>query len=254
VSHVRAVLRNALQPAVRDGKIPRNPAADAEPPALGARADTMHVLDPTEAGRLVAAARDDRLGSMAVLALATGMRMGEVLGLRWCDVDLAAAVLRVTYAVQRIDGRLTLVQPKTERSRRAIPLPSLAVEALERRHAQWHHDQLTAGGHWKGTIGDEPAPTDPVFTNVNGTVLSPERAWHSFKRLLQSAGLPQTIRFHDLRHSAASLLLASGVPMREVADVLGHSSTALLGSTYGHVIPSLRRSAGVMDNLLGETQ
>jgi integrase len=145
VSHVRAVLRNALQSAVRDGKLPRNPAADAEPRALGARADTMHVLDPAEAGQLVAAARDDRLGSMAVLALTTGMRMGEVLGLRWCDVDLAACVLRITYALQRIDGRQTLVQPKTERSRRAIPLPSVAVEALERRHAQWHLDQLAAG-------------------------------------------------------------------------------------------------------------
>lgn len=123
VSHVRAVLRNALQPVVRDGKLPRNPAADAEAPALGAGADTMHVIDPTEAGRLIAAARDDRLGSMPVLALATGMRMGEVLGLRWCDVDLDTGVLRVSYALQRIDGKLTLVQPKTERSRRVIPCP-----------------------------------------------------------------------------------------------------------------------------------
>lgn len=88
----------------------------------------MHVLDPIEAGRLVAAARNDRLGSMAVLALATGMRMGEVLGLRWCDVDLDAGVLRVTYALQRINGKLTLVQPKTERSRRVVPLPSVAIE------------------------------------------------------------------------------------------------------------------------------
>lgn len=124
---------------------------------------------------------------------------------------------------------------------------------MRHRHSQWHDDQLAAGGHWKGTVGDEPGPTDPVFTNVNGTPLSQERAWHAFKGLLRSAGLPETIRFHDLRHSAASLLLASGVPMREVADVLGHSSTALLGSTYGHVIPTLRRSARVMDNLLRDT-
>ncbi len=179
--------------------------------------------------------------------------MGEVLGLRWCDVDLAAGVLRVSYALQRIDGTLALVQPKTERSRRAIPLPSVAMDALRRRRSQCRDDQLAAGGRWRGTIGDEPAPTDPVFANVNGTPLSPERAWHAFKRLLRSARLPETIRFHDLRHSAASLLLASGVPMREVADVLGHSSTALLGSTYGHVIPSLRRSALVMDNLLADT-
>ncbi|MBO0706899.1 MAG: site-specific integrase [Candidatus Dormibacteraeota bacterium] len=212
------------------------------------------MLDPIEAGRLISAARDDRLGSMAVLALATGMRMGEVLGLRWCDVDLDAGVLRVTYALQRVDGKLALVQPKTERSRRVIPLPAVAVDALRRRRSQWQDDQLAAGGQWKGTVGDEPAAGDPVFANVNGTLLSPERAWHAFKRLLRSAGLPESIRFHDLRHSAASLLLASGVPMREVADVLGHSSTALLGSTYGHVVPSLRRSARVMDSLLGDTE
>lgn len=170
--------------------------------------------------------------------------------MRWCDVDLDAGALRVSYAWQRIDGKLTLVQPKTERCRCAIPLRSVAVDALRRRHSQWHDDQLADGGHWRGTIGQEPAPTDPVFTNVNGAALSPERAWHAFKRLLRSAELPETIRFHDLRHSAASLLVASDVPMREVADVLGHSSTALLGSTYGHVVPSLRRSARVMDSVL----
>lgn len=250
VAHVRSILRGALAPAVRDGLLHRNVAADSEPPALSAAADTMRVLDPIESARLIAVAERDRLGGLVILTLATGLRMGEVLGLRWRDVDLDAGIIQIRHAVQRQHGTLMLVEPKTERSRRIVKVPTIALDALKRQQTIWLKDQLLAGGTWVGSIATDPGPDDHVFTSTIGGMLSPDSARHGFERMLRNAGLPH-MRFHDLRHSAATLLLAAGVPIRTVADVLGHSTTTLTLNTYAHPVSEMQRAAAdTMDRLL----
>jgi integrase len=254
VAHVRSILRGALAPAVRDGLLHRNVAADSEPPALSAAADTKRGLDPNESARLIAVAEQDRLGGLVILTLATGLRMGEVLGLRWQDVDLDAGIIQVRHAVQRQHGTLVLVEPKTERSRRIVKVPTVALDALKRQRTIWLKDQLLAGGTWAGSIATDPGPDDHAFTSRIGGMLSPDSARHGFERMLRNAGLPH-MRFHDLRHSAATLLLVAGVPVRTVADVLGHSTTTLTLNTYAHPVSEMQRlAADTMDRLLRPPQ
>ncbi|MGH7910145.1 MAG: site-specific integrase, partial [Candidatus Dormibacteraceae bacterium] len=170
-------------------------------------------------------------GAILTLALSTGMRPGEVLGLQWSDLDLEVRTLRVLRAVQRYEGALHLVPPKTFKSRRQLPLPVIAGSALKVHQARQRE------------VGVSSLPTAWVFSSKAGTLTEPRNVVRAFKRLLDVAGLPTTTRLYDLRHGFASLLLAAGEHPKVVADLLGHSTTRLTLDTYTHVLPELTRQA-----------
>lgn len=191
-------------------------------------------LDPAQARRLLDVIRGDRLEALYTVALAVGLRQGEALGLRWEDVDLDAGMMNVRHALQRVDGRLVLVEPKSHTSRRTIALPAGTVAALREHRRRQLEERVLAGRRWQDQ--------DLTFTTTIGTPLDGTAVTKRFQRLLAYAGLPRQ-RFHDLRHACASLLLAQGVHPRVVMEVLGHSQISLTMNTYSHVIPALQREA-----------
>ncbi|HZU05719.1 MAG TPA: site-specific integrase [Chloroflexota bacterium] len=232
VQYLHAVLRCALGQAERWGLVPRNVARLVSPPQ-GSRPE-IRPLTVEEARRLLEAVQGDRLEALYAVALAVGLRQGEALGLRWQDVDFARGTLTVRYQLQRVEGRLQLVEPKTARSRRTIALPPPVVEVLRRHRARQLEERLQAGAAWQDS--------GLVFTSTIGTPLEPRNVVRHFHGLLAKAGLPRR-SFHQLRHTAASLLLAQGVDIRVVQQVLGHSQIALTANLYAHVLPVLLREA-----------
>lgn len=239
--YARAILRAALTQAVRWGYVPRNVAALVDAPRA-TRAE-IKPLSPDQARALIASAQRDRKGALVTVALALGLRQGEILGLRWRDLELDNAMLSVRHALQWLPGKgWQLVEPKSERSRRSISLPDVAAKALRLHRQKQLEDRLLAGPRW--------TEHDFVFTTRTGTPLDPWNVSKAFKRLLKSAALPN-IRFHDLRHTAATLLLSQGVDPRTIMETLGHSQISLTLNTYSHVLPSMQRGAAEkMDRLL----
>lgn len=192
-------------------------------------------LTPADARRLLDAARGDRLEALYSVALALGLRQGETLGLMWSDIDLNAGVLRVSRASQRIPHQGTqLVETKTDRSRRTLVMPPIVINALCAHRGRQAVERLAAGERW--------ADLDLVFPSERGTLADGPNITHRFHKLLTRAGLP-SMRFHDLRHACASLLLVQGVHPRVVMETLGHSQMSLTMDTYSHVIPALQREA-----------
>jgi len=241
VLRIRATLRRALFQAVKWGRVSRNVATLVDPP----KPERYQVdpISPEEANALLKAVGGHPLEACFTLALTVGMRQGEVLGLHWDDVDLDQGHLNVRYSLQRIEGRQQLVEPKSDRSRRKLPLPAVAVNSLRRHRAQQNRERLRAGDEWQDT--------GLVFTARTGSPLHGPNVLRSFRRLLKRKGLP-SMRFHDLRHACASLLLAQDVSPRVVMETLGHSEIGLTMNTYSHVLPSLQREAADrMDELLG---
>ena len=234
-SYALGTLRTALNEAMRWGVVSRNVAALVRRP----RVDRFEIqpLSPVEARRFLEVASEDRLGSLYSVALTMGLRQGEALGLRWQDVDLDAGLLHVRFQLQRIDGQgLQLVAPKTNQSRRSLAMPPTIVANLRSHKARQAQERLKAGSIWR--------ETGLVFTTEIGTGLDGPNVTKAFQRLLAKADLPHR-RFHDLRHSCASLLLAQNVAPRVVMEVLGHSQISLTMNTYSHVLPELKREAAV---------
>ncbi|HEV2357498.1 MAG TPA: site-specific integrase [bacterium] len=227
-------LHHALDQAVRWGMIPRNVCDAVTRP--GAPRPIMQVLTPTQVSALLEAAREDRLHALYVMAITTGLRQGELLGLQWDDVDLTGALLHVRHSLHEVNGRLSLGEPKTARAKRPVDLPRIAVAALRE-----HRERMLAEGH----------PHGWVFCDTEGgPVRRPNLLRRSFQPLLKKAGLPQ-IRFHDLRHTAATLLLLQGVHPKVVQERLGHSQISVTLDTYSHVLPSMgREAAAKLDALL----
>jgi integrase len=239
VAMIRGVLRTALNQALRWGLVARNVAALVSPPRVAHF--EVKPLNPQQARAFLQAVRGDRLEALYTVALAVGLRQGETLGLRWGDVDLEAGVLHVRHALQRVDGKLQLVEPKSARSRRTIVLPDVVSESLRAHRARQTGQRLLAGAEW--------ADGDFVFTTALGRPLNDSNVTHTFQRHVAKAGLPRQ-RFHDLRHACASLLLAQGVNPRTVMDVLGHSQISLTLNTYSHVFPGLQEQAAAQMNVL----
>jgi integrase len=241
-SYALGTLRTALNEAMRWGLISRNVAALVPRP----RVDRFEIqpLSPAEARHFLEIAAEGRLGALYSVALTMGLRQGEALGLRWQDVDLDAGLLHVRFQLQRIDGHgLVLVAPKTKLSRRTLALPPTVVANL-RSHKAQAQERLQAGPMWHETA--------LVFTTPIGTGLDGPNVTKAFQRLLKKAGLPHR-RFHDLRHSCASLLLAQNVAPRVVMEVLGHSQISLTMNTYSHVLPELKREAAAqMEALISD--
>ena len=229
VAYVRTVLVVALNHAVRFDVVPRNVAAVTVPPRQ-ARAERVP-LTPEQVRVFLRAVEGDRLEALYRVTAAYGLRLGEGLGLRWADLDLDAGTLRVRQAVQRVDGRLILKEPKTEKSKRTLALAPALVASL-RSHRRRQAEERLAARRWDDR--------GLVFTNGAGGPLEPANVLRAFKAHLSAAGLPAQ-RFHDLRHYAATFLLAEGVPARVVMDILGHSQISTTMDIYGHVLPAAHR-------------
>jgi integrase len=243
VGYLRGVLRGALGHAERTDLVTRNVARLARPPRVPRR--RVSPLSVEQVRTFVAAIAEDRLEALYLVALGVGLRQGEILGLRWSDVDLEAGTLTVRHALARIDGRLVLVEPKSATSRRVVPLPAFVRDALLAHRDRQAQEPLPL----------RPVPPDAfadlVFMTTHGTPLDGITITRRFQHILASARLPHQ-RFHDLRHACASLLLAQGVPARVVMETLGHSEISLTLNTYSHVMPSVGREAAErMDQLLG---
>jgi integrase len=240
ISVIHAVLHKALENAVKWNLISRNVASLVTVPRKNPH--EVHALSTDEARKLIQAARDSRIEALLIIAITTGVRRGELLGLRWDDVDLERGVLHIRRTMSRVAGFGFIENdPKTKASRRRVTLPNVALEALKSHRIKQDQVKLEAGTSWieKGL----------VFTNMTGNFLDPGHLLTLFYRVLDQAGLAR-MRFHDLRHSAATILLTMGVHPKVVQELLGHSTIAMTMDTYSHVLPSMQKDAmDGMDNL-----
>lgn len=232
------VLHRALKQALQWSMIPRNPAEAVVRPR--APQPTMRTFDAAQVRRLLDAAKGNRLEALYVLAVSTGMRQGELLGLQWEDLDVDRGAVQIRHQLQEVAGTLALVEPKTARSRRRVDLPALAVVALVE-----HRERMRTQGR---SIGE-----GYVFCDTEGgPIRKSNLRRRSFGPLLTRAKLPQ-LRFHDLRHTAATLHLASGTHPKVVQEMLGHSTISMTLDTYSHVLPSMQKEAAAkLDALLSE--
>jgi len=226
VQKIHTVLHKALTQALKWNMIPRNAADVVKAPRPVP--EEMHPLSPDEARNLIEAARGDKLEAPYILAVHTGMRQGELLGLKWEDVDLNEGVIHIRRTVVRSGGRISLGEPKTKGSRRPVHLTGAAVEALK-AHLERQLEDIER-------LGDLYRDHGLVFTSEVGTLINPSNLRRrSCAPLLQRAGLPR-IRFHDLRHTCAKLLLSRNVHPKYVQELLGHATVAITLDTYSHVI------------------
>jgi integrase len=246
------ILRRALDQAVKWGLAVRNVAKLIDAPKVPRH--EIKPLSADDARKLMEAANGRRWETIYTVALALGLREGEALGLKWSDIDLEGRTLNVKRTLARIGGKrygakgkLVLSEPKTARSRRSVALPDFVVKALKVHRSQQAAARLGAGSAWKDS--------GLVFATGKGTPIEPSSLVADFKALLVKANLPRETRFHDLRHSAASLWLAKGVPLKVIQELLGHSSITLTADTYSHVLDDLKRDAADrMDVALGGKQ
>ncbi len=229
VHKMHAILHKALARAVTWHMLPRNVTEAVQSPRPAPK--RMRPLSPAEARRLLDTASGDRLEALYILAVTAGMRQGELLALKWQDVDLENATVSVRRTLTRDGGRVVIGDPKTKKSRRLIRLTTQAGNVL-RRHLerQLHEIQM---------LGDNYTDRGLVFTTGTGAPVNPSNLrQRSFARLLRKAGLPH-IRFHDLRHTCATLLLSKGTHPKFVQELLGHATVAITLDTYSHVMPGM---------------
>jgi integrase len=228
------VLSRALKVASQRGKVARNVATLVDPPVVK-RPGTAMPLSAQEVRRVMAAAQAHRNAARWTVAMAVGLRQSEALALRWADVDLEHATLTVRRGVHRVRGHgLVYEEPKADRSRRTLALPTPLVEALRAHRAAQLEERLAAGAEW--------ADLDLIFAQPNGKAIERKSDWRAWKALLQEAGV-RDVRLHDGRHTAATLLLSEGVHPRVVMEVLGHAQMRTTTDTYSHVMPALGRDA-----------
>ena len=237
---IRVVLSQACKAAVGWRLIPANPCDHARPIKLERR--EPEALSVEEARRLLSAAKDDRLGVLWLVLLALGLRRGEALALRWNDLDLTAKTLTISRARVKSGAKVIEGPTKTARSTRTVPLPAFLVAALQehRLTQRQEHEKLTE-------LGFTPA-SEYLFTSHFGRPLDPDNTSHAFQAFAARAGLGRR-HVHELRHAAASLMLAAGTPLPEVSRVLGHSSTRITDEVYAHLGHEALR--GAVDRLAG---
>ena len=230
VQYIHVTLHKALKQAVNDGLIPRNATEAVKPPQV--RREEIRPLTSDQVKALLGAAREDQLRCLYTVAVTCGLRQGELLGLKWDDADLDAGTLQV----RRSLSNGTFTAPKTAKSRRSITLPQTAVKALK--------------NHRERQLEEEAAATRLVFASETGEPLDRYHVSRKFKALLKRANLPQ-VRFHDLRHTCATLLLSKNVNPKIVSEMLGHSTIAITLDTYSHVLPNMgNAAAGAIDDAL----
>ncbi len=245
VQYLRFILRKALDQAVADGLIPRNPVLGVKSPQV--RREEIKPLSQQEARIFLQTVSEagDKFEALYVLAIHCGLRQGELFALKWEDVDLDARTLQVRRNLAGVeDGKPVFTTPKTAKSRRQVRLTAGAVSALKVHRKRQLEHRMEYAGLWEDH--------GLVFTSDTGTPLNRHNvARRSFKPLLERAGLRE-IRFHDLRHTCATLLLSTGQHPKFVQELLGHSTIAITLDTYSHVLPGMGDGlADAMDEALG---
>ncbi|WP_407531010.1 tyrosine-type recombinase/integrase [Methylobacterium oryzisoli] len=232
VHHMHRILRQALDQAVRWRMLHHNPADLVKPPKVERRA--MRALDAAETARLLAHFRPTRMFVPVLLGVTCGLRRGEVTALTWGAVDLKTGQLSIAVSSEQTKAGVRLKETKSGRAR-VVALPSLAVDEL-RRHRLAQAEELLR-------VGEKVTQTTRVFAQADGSPVQPNSLTHEFVRILRQArGLPR-IRFHDLRHSHATHLLASGVHPKIAQERLGHSSVGITLDLYSHVLPGMQADA-----------
>lgn len=226
------VLSASLAQAVRWQMLSVNPASAVRPPRIQ-RAE-LTTPEPEQVSAIVKAAEGTWCRLPILLGAATGMRRGEVFGLRWRDVDLDAGRLHVNGSLQRVEGKLSIIEPKSPRARRTISLPASVVETLRQHRKEQTERRLLLGDAW--------TDSDLVVEQGDGTPRDPDTVTHRFQDFAAAAGV-KGVRFHDLRHAYATSLLRAGVHPKIVSEALGHASTAFTMDVYSHVVPSMQEAA-----------
>jgi len=235
VSAIHSMLHTALDNAIKLGILTRNACEAVSPPRKVHK--EMKPLHPEQVRQLLEVAKGHPQETLFILALATGMRRGELLGLKWQDINFERSVLQVQRALTRMPTGLGYkeTEPKTRKSRRSIVLTAFAMEALKKHQARQLEMKKAAGDAWE--------EHDYVFCTAAGKHLHPGHdVLEELKKLLKKAGLPD-IRFHDLRHSTATLLLSKGIHPKVVQEILGHSEISMTLDTYSHVLPTMQKAA-----------
>ncbi|WP_029422150.1 tyrosine-type recombinase/integrase [Alicyclobacillus macrosporangiidus] len=232
ILHAHLVLHEALDRAVKWGLTPRNVCELVDPPRP--RKVDMQVWDIEHVNRFLSVAQEDRYYIAFVLAIMTGLRKGEILGLRWSDVDFSSKLITVRQNLSYVHGQFYFLEPKTAHGRRAVAISDPIIEALNIHRIRQEEERLKAGPLYRdhGLV---------VQTEV-GTPVSPRNLDRSWYNLLGKCDVPR-IRFHDLRHTHATLLLKQGVHPKIVSERLGHANIGITLDTYSHVLPNLQQSA-----------
>lgn len=230
INNIHGVLHKALDNAVKWNILSRNVCDAVTPPRIPRK--EKNVLTKQQAHTLLEEVRTHRLEALFTLAITTGMREGELLALHWQDMNLEDCSIQVKRAVSYLKGYgYVESEPKTAKSRRMIMLPVFVVAILRRHKSQQEEQRREVGSAWM--------EKDLVFTNALGYFYSASTLRKVFRRFLVSIGLPH-MRFHDLRHSAATILLAMNVHPKVVREILGHSQIAMTLDVYSHALPSLQ--------------
>lgn len=234
VRHIHLVMHGALKQALRNQLVARN-AAEAVALPRGEKKQ-VRAMTPEEEARFLEAVSQDRLGPAFVTLLGTGLRRGELLALRWEDVDLVKGVIQVRAGMIRSKEKgLVFQEPKTATARRAIPLPEDVTAELKRWKARQNQERLA--------LGEAYQDNGLVFATELGTPIEPRNFNRVFYRLREKAGIGKNVNLHALRHSYATRLLERGVRLKVVQELLGHSKYSLTADVYSHVAPELKREA-----------
>ncbi len=229
VIKVHTVLQSALSHAVKAGKIGSNPVQATLPPRAPSR--EMSVLDESQVNTLLIASKRHRLEALWHLAVTTGMRQMELLGLKWADLDWDKQTLKVKRQLVRSSVKgIRFIPPKTNSGRRTLSLGSRSISALRDHYKRQQLEKQATGESW--------VENGLIFTNSIGKPIDPRRLLKDFKNMLNVGGLPE-IRFHDLRHTSATLMLNHGIPIMVVSRRLGHARPSITLNIYGHLIPSM---------------
>lgn len=234
VRRIHSTLHRALRDGVNWGYTTRNAAASAAKPRIPSVGESIQTWSSQEVAAFLHAVRDDRLYAAWHMACSTGMRRGELLGLRWQDVDLALARAAVRQTLTHANYTIVVGEPKTSKSRRSVALDTDTVLALREWRTAQIAERLAAGPAWQDT--------GYLFTRDDGRPIHPDTFSYWFEKHLRRSGL-RHIRFHDLRHTHASLALQAGISAKVVSDRLGHSTVAFTLDVYSHVVPSLQEEA-----------
>ncbi len=236
VHHAHRILFQALRQAVRWQLLMSNPAEAVTPPKP--QPVEIAVLDEAQVGTLLRSAQSTRLYGPILVAVTTGLRRGEIFGLRWRDLDLDKGRLTVAQAIEQTRAGLAFKAPKTKRSRRVVTLPSVTIEALRSLRASQAAERLALG------LGKDERGL--VFTNKLGEPVNPRAASKEFTRIVKRAGLPR-VSFHFLRHTHITALLRAGVHPKIASERAGHASVAITMDVYSHAVPSMQEdlTAGI---------
>jgi len=240
VHHQHRILSQSLKFAVRQGYLGRNPCELVDPPSPHKK--SMRTLTPGEVEVLLNVAAGSQYYPVIYAAVSTGLRQAELLGLRWRDLDLDMLSISVSQVLYKRKGVCQFKEPKTQHSRRRVAMtPKLAIFLREYRAEREVISQKT---------GKELSLDNLVFSNVLGTPIDPGVLSHAFSKICKKAGL-ENVRFHDLRHTFASLMLLRGAKAKVISEALGHSSVAFTMDTYSHIIEGMQSDAmALLDEVL----